>query len=153
MRGGSKEWKVNVYGTFPQTPGSVILYNNVTFTFDDTIDENANEIYGTLYLRDVIDITVLFKKDNQDETFYHPPSDKPYMIIRDGDVSLQGFKFRSKHDSTAALPPMQMYPLPLMPLHNSTPTAALPPRGSTALPVASLKPYLNTNNRRFESSL
>ena len=92
MRGGSKVWKVNVYGTLPQTPGSVILYNNGTFTFDDTIDENATEITGNLVLPDLINVTLPFTRHEEDTTIYLPPPDTHYIIKAAKNISLVYFK-------------------------------------------------------------
>ena len=151
MRGGSKEWKVTVYGTLPQTPGSKILYNNGTFTFDDTIDENATKITGNLVLPGLINVTLPFTQDEEDTTIYLP--DTHYIIKAAKNISLVYFQRHSTAVPPPPLPPKQMYPLPLMPLRASTSTAAMPTRASTALPVASLKPYLYTTRRLGESSI
>lgn len=155
MRGGGVVWNVKILGSYI---GENVAIFNGTFTFDDRIfSEDATEIYGTLYLRNVIDITIMFKQHKDDKTVYEVVSDKKIMLTpENSSISLVGFIFSSIHDSTAALPPKQMYPPPLMPsstMRHASSTAALPSQPSTALPARlpynptepSRKPYLNPN--------
>ena len=110
MRGGRRVWKVTVYGKLTQKKDSVILYNNCTFSFDDTISANATEITGNLFLPGVIDVTLLFTQDERDKTIYHPPSNK-YMI--NAEVSLDVFRRIIPTSAPTAAPPPIAAPAPL----------------------------------------
>jgi hypothetical protein len=148
MRGGGLVvWNVKILGSY--IIGENVAIFNGTFTFDDRIfSEDATEIYGTLYLRNVIDITIMFKQHKDDKTVYEVVSDNKIMLTtpENSSISLVGFIFSSIHDSTAALPPKQMYPPPLKPTKSMYAMYA----SSTAVPSQPFKPYTfkpSTNTR------